>query len=379
MRNIDEVRRRVLSVRGTRMLGTVALVAVGTLAACGGGDGTTGIGRSALDANAIGASANKLQAVVSQPVLAAIISQGASSGVPTFDRGVARMPRLLPRLTAGATRLVPDTRGALGAGAHARSTSSHATITGFTAAIPDSLLGKTLVPDVLGTFSINSGLTGAPANGVRFIVRTLGTTQDLGYADLTQSISGATTTLTLDVKTTAGTVLMHNVETTTTSGSNANDGFTGYVTNGTDRVDYSITAQTVGARTVAYTTITAPSASVALADTTVIDGLAANDVDVVRLTVGTSTVRLTTATKPDGSGGYVESDTTNITANGAPFARVVVDASGTPQLTGPNGGSLSASDQQALYAVETVLAGAAYTLLAPLTVAFWLYIVTGGL
>lgn len=377
MRNIDEVRRRVLSVRGTRMLGAVALAAAGTLAACGGGDGPTGIRGSVLDANAIGASANKLQAVVSQPVLAAIISQGASSGVPTFDRGVARMPRLLPRIMVGAARLVPDTRAALGA--RARSTASHATITGFTAAIPDSLLGKTLVPDPLGTFSINSGLTGAPVNGVRFIVRTLGTTQDLGYADLTQSVSGATTTLTLDVKTTAGAVLMHNVETTTTSGSNANDGFTGYVTNGTDRVDYSITAQTTGARTVAYTTVTAPSASVALADTTVVDGMAANDVDVVRLTVGTSTVRLTTAAMPDGSGGFVESDTTNITANGAPFARVVVDASGTPRLTGPNGGSLSASDQQALYAVETVLAGAAYTLLAPLTVAFWLYIVTGGL
>lgn len=386
MRKIDEVQRcalrtGALRVRGARMLGTAALATVAMLAACGGGgDGSTGIsGRSVLDANAIAASGGKMQAVLSQPTLAAIVSQGANSGLPTFDRGIARVPRLLPRIVAGGDRLVPDARGARSAIVGSPTAATRATVTGFTAVIPDSLLGKTLVPNALGAYSVSAGTTGAPTNGVRFIVRSVGSPQDLGYADLTQSISGGTSTLTLDVKTTTGTVLMHNVETTTTSGSNQTDAYTGYATNGTDRIDYSITAETVGARTVVYTTVSAPSATVALADTTVIDGLAANDVDVVHLTVASSTIRLSTAAARDSSGKFVEGDTTNITANGAPFARVVVGPSGTPTVTSPNGSPLSSGDQQAIYAVESVLAGAAYTLLMPLTVSLWLYLATNGL
>lgn len=367
---------RDLGSRGTRVVGAMGAVALLTLAACG-GDGTgPGTTQPTLDAAAMGATADRLAAITSQPVIVAMLAQSSSAALPSFNRGVGRIPRLV----ASASRLVPSagparTSPAVGVPRPMLA----AAIGGGTALIPDTLLGKTLVPNAQGSFTVNPSVTGAPANGVRFVIRALGTTQDLGYADLTETVSGATFTLTLDVKTTSGTLLMHDVETTTTSGSNETDSYTGYATNGTDRIDYTVNLQTVGARTVATSTFGAPSADVAVADTSVVDGMTATDVNVARMTIGSIVVRVTASAVADPEfGGYLPSDTSKVTVNGTPFATVVIGSSGAPSVTAPNGGPLSANDTRALVSTMGMLSSVEVVLLAPLAVVLWLLVATSG-
>lgn len=380
MRNLDSVGAR--TVRTLRLAGAVMLVAT---AACGGSDATgPGTTHPSLDAATIGTSANKLQAVTSQPVLAAMLAQGSAVGLPTFARGVARLPGLMPRLAPGsmpsASRLVPPARIA-GAPLASRLSAHvpHATIGTPTALIPDTLLGRTLVPDASGAFVVDPTLTGAPSNGVRFMVRTPGTTQDIGYADLTESVSGAGSTLTLDIKTPAGAVVMHNVEATTISASSETDALSGYATNGTDRMDYVVNIVSTPTRTTSTTTIGAPSANVAVADTTVIDGMTAADVHVSRITVGSTVVRITAPAVVDAQyGGYVESDTSKVTVNGAPFATLATDQSGNASITAPDGSALSPSDMSAMAAIADILVSAGTLILAPVLVVLWLLIATSA-
>lgn len=384
------------TVRATMCAATLAI------AACGGSDATApGVTHATLDAAAIGATASRLQAITSQPVIAAMLSQGAAAGLPSFARNVAQLPRLTPRL---APRLTPPLSGLVTSAARltpfARSTNqrttpptdqranvslatprlaTHATLGDPTALIPDSLLGKTLVPDAQGAFSVNSSLTGAPPNGVRFIIRTLGSSQDLGYADLTEAVSGATDALTLDVKTTAGVPVMHNTESTTISGTNETDTFGGYVTNGTDRIDYTVNLLTTSTRTSATTSLTAANAGVAVADTAVLDGMTASDVHISHITVGPTVFRITTPAVVDSEfGGYTESDTSRVSVNGAPFATITTDASGTPSITAPDGSPLSTSDTSVLTSLEGILVSTGSVILAPVVVVVWLLIATNG-
>lgn len=365
-------------VRTTTVRTSVAAAAVLTLAACGGSDATgPGTTRPSLDPATIGATADRLQAVTSQPVIAAMLAQGSAAALPTFARNVVQIPQLTSRLPHAlalrglmttAARLAPVPRLA-----------PHATLGDPTALIPDSLLGRTLVPDPQGVFAVDPSRIGAPSNGVRFVIRNLGATQDLGYADLTEGVSGATATLTLDVTTTAGALVMHDVESTTIGTSSETDAFDGYVTNGADRIDYTVSVQSSASRSLATTTMTAPSANVAVADTSVLDGMTATDVDVARVTVGSTVIRITTPAVADTQyGGYIESDTSRVTVNGAPFATVTVDAAGTPSITAPDGSPLSASDMSALTSVEGILLTAGTVVLAPVLVVLWLLIATSA-
>ena len=372
MRNLDSVEAvRARLVRVARLASVTVLVSI---AACGGSDATgPGIAHPSLDATTIGTSANKLQAVTSQPVLTAMLAQGSAAGLPSFARGIARLPRLTPRVTL---RLAP---GSMVAASRLVPHAAHAVLGDPTALIPDSLLGKTLVPDANGLFTVAPSLTGAPPNGVRFMVRTPGTTQDIGYADLTENVSGAASTLTLDVKTPTGTIVMHNVETTGFTGTTETDVLGGYATNGTDRMGYTVNIVSTPTRTTSATTVGAPSANVAVADTAVIDGMTAADVHVSRITVGQTVVRITSPAVVDAqNGGYVESDTSKVTVNGAPFATIAISQSGFPSITAPDGSALSSSDMSALTSIVGILISAGTLILAPVVVVLWLLIATSA-
>lgn len=346
----------------------VTAIGLATVGACGGSDVTSPGTTPALDATALNTTATRIAAITGQPVLSAMMSLGNFPGLPAFSRGVARVPGLV----AHAARLVPPAGRSRPQPAASRllPPAAHGTTASF---LPDSLLGKTLVPNAQGGFAVDTSRTGAPASGVRFIIRSAGTTQDLGYADYAESTSGATTTLTLDVKTTAGATLLHDVEATASSGNGDTDAHTGYVTNGTDRIDYSLTSQTVNDRTVETSAVTATSVGVAVADTLVLDGSSAGDVSTARVTVGSTVFRIATPSVPDPDfGGYMPGDSSTVSVNGAPFATIVVDDGGAPKVTSPSGAPLSTNDSQALISVMGIYVSTEMVLLVPLIVSLWL-------
>lgn len=369
-----------VSVGRARMALAVGLTTA--LAACGGDGGTAPAGAPSLDASVITPRANRVAALTSQPVIAAMLAQGSALGLPSFQRNVAALERMVAasRAPSVAPTLVRATRGtrATLAPAAARVT-ARAAATGTSSLIPDSLLGRTLVPNAQGHFVVDPTRTGAPAGGVRFVVVTPGTTQEIGHVDLTDQIDATGELTVMDVV--AGTtVLMHNATVITSSSTGENDTSRGYLTNGTDRVDFDFVIVTtygsVEDRTTGILTIASPGIGISMIDSTVVSGETAADLNVGRLTIGNTTIRTVTPSVADPAGGYTASDTTRVTVNGAPYATIVTGASGVTYLA-PNGTPLSASDRAALAGVEQIVVAAAGVVLAQLIVVFWLLGVTG--
>lgn len=371
-----------------RVSGRVARVALAiglttALAACGGsGDGGVGPGgRASLDPTVIGPRADRMAALTTQPVMAALLAQGSALGLPAFQRSIAGIERaLVPalyRATPMGATLVRSTRGTR-ASLGAAPTRLSAT-TGASSLVPDSLLGRTLVLNAQGHYVVDPTRTGAPATGVRFVIFTPGTTQEIGHADLTDQITSPTELTVIDVV--AGTtVVMHNATVITTSSTGEDDTSRGYLTNGTDRVDFnfvmSTTYRPVEDRTTGVLTIASPGIGISMIDSLVASGLAAADQQVGRLTVGNTTVRTVTSSVGDASSGYVPSDTTRVTVNGTSYATIVTGATGTSFLA-PDGSPLSASDRSALASVQQIAAASIGFVLAELIVLFWLFDATG--
>jgi hypothetical protein len=355
--------------------GLMAALAAG-LGACGSAGGTGPGTAPSLDASVIGPRADRVAALTKQPVIAALLSQGSTIGLPSFQRNIAGLQRMVaaslaPSRTSGGSHptLAPAaTRLTARSGA-----------TGTSSLIPDSLLGRTLVPNAQGHFVVDPARTGAPAAGVRFVIVTPGTTQELGYADLTDQID-ATSELTVMDVVAGGTVLMHNSTVITTSATGEDDTARGYLTNGTDRIDFNFVIATtyrpVEDRTTGVLTIASPGIGISMIDSTVISGIAAADQQVGRLTIGNTTIRTVTPSVADPSGGYVASDTTHVTVNGAPYATIVNGASGVSYLSA-NGSQLPASDQAAFAGIEQIALAAVGLIVAQLVVTFWLLDATG--
>lgn len=370
MRGTGGRARTVLAV------GLSATLAVG-LAACGGDGGTGPGGAPSLDASVITPRADRVAALTRQPAIAALLSQSGTIGLPSFQRNVAGLQRMVAASLAP-SRAPAGTHVTL-APAATRLPARPAATTGTSSLIPDSLLGRTLVPNAQGHFVVDPARTGAPATGVRFIIVTPGTTQEVGYADLTDQID-ATSELTVMDIVAGGKTLMHNAVVIATSSTGENDTSRGYLTDGTDRVDFNFvmvtTYRAVEDRTTGVLTIASPGIGISMIDSTVISGLAASDQQVGLLTIGNTTIRTVTPSVADPSGGYTASDTTRVTVNGASYATIVNGPSGVSFLS-PNGSQLPASDQAAFAGVEQIALAAVGLIVAQLVVTFWLFDATG--
>jgi hypothetical protein len=335
----------------------------------------------------IGPRADRVAALTSQPAIAALLSQGSAIGLPSLQRSVAGLQRMVAATLAQslAPSLAPslargsDRMHATLAPAATRLTTRSAATTGSSSLIPDSLLGRTLVPTTQGHFVVDPTRTGAPAGGVRFVIVAPGTTQEVGYADLTDQIDATGEVTTVDVVA-SGTVLMHAATVVATSATGENDTSHGYLTNGTDRVDFDfVIATTYGSvedRTTGVLTVASPGIGVSMIDSTVISGLVAGDQQVGRLTIGNTAIRTVTPSVADPSGGYAASDTTRVTVNGAPYATIVNGSSGVSYLA-PDGSQLPASERAAFASVEQIVLAAVSIILAQLIVTFWLFDATG--
>lgn len=199
---------------------------------------------------------------------AAACSDGTGPNDARFDArrvqaGVSAIERAAASRVLGSLQAVGRSVGDVGASAAPGSVSwspglesavrklSTAAVDAGTALIPvmrPSVLGKTFVYDPsVRKYVPDPGRTGAPSNGVRFILYDVDPNenplagQEIGHADLTDErrSSAATAGIRLEVVTGGVTRLAYSFDLTGSLQSAQFDVF-GYITDGSDRIDFSI-------------------------------------------------------------------------------------------------------------------------------------------
>ena len=234
--------------------------------------------------------------------------------------------------------------------------------------IAPQYLGKTYVlTGSAGSYTYTASTrTGAPANGVRFILyavdpitfQPVSPLVETGHADLIDL--STSTTNSLQVVIIEGTTTYANY---TVSGSDAsgvaNLTLTGFVSDGATQVNFSISFKSNNsAGTLSETTtIDAPSQSFHLgfnvSGTSSVSGTVTTTQVTLdfTLTSGTDTASAhgtVTSTVDSSNGNSTDNGTINVTVNGAAFATITITTTGAT-ITAPGGGALS-SDQQKVVA-----------------------------
>jgi hypothetical protein len=252
-----------------------SLFALG-LAACGGDNGPT-----EFDATGTTADVQAVDQAFASPAVAGFAAVGANMdaalGSPVVSAsfgaiGQGRSPR-----TANAAGYVASVRGLLAA----RGTARGAAVAGGPARIPAELEGMTFVYDPTAGEYVESELTGAPSNGVRFVLYAVdpltgeiaeGLTE-VGHADLIdESTESEVSARVLVVSTSDVTHLDYRV----TASGNDNGGnvnVDGFVTDGTTRADFDLENRITGDENSATLTLDysldVPSRDLAMTNTAV--------------------------------------------------------------------------------------------------------------
>jgi hypothetical protein len=219
---------------------------------------------------------------------------------------------------------------------------------GVQAIFPVDVLGKTFVWDTtLHKYVVNATLTGAPANGVRFVLYLMGDTllgqprlplQNVGSADLTDQSTNLSNKIGVQVKYLSQVIADYTIAGTLTTG-----GLTlralGYLTDGVTRLDFDF-AMTLSASTLGVNyTLSGSNGFAATLQVTV--SLQTNGGTVLwRVTYAGTTVEVNLTE----TGSTV---TGQILFNGS-VAALVTGNGGNPTITGSGGRTLTASDIAAL-------------------------------
>lgn len=222
------------------------------------------------------------------------------------------------------------------------------------AAIPAEYLGTTFVWDVDTDTYITSDLGGAPSNGVRFILYAINPANlqpieplvEVGYVDLTATqttssatvhaivVSGGVTYLDYAVVATAGT-------------SSASFSVSGYVTNGTDRVNFDLEMRGTQDEATLDFQLAVPTRGGFVMEIEVTGSDLESDAGTFSLDMTArgdhGTVRI------QGTGSGTEASY-NVTVNGDLFA-TITETSTTLTILGPDGAALSPDERDALEAI----------------------------
>jgi len=226
------------------------------------------------------------------------------------------------------------------------------------ASIPPDLLGATFVWDVGVQHYALSDLTGAPADGVRFLLYAVNPVTgipveplvEIGYADVTTTQTSASASVNIVVVSEDVTYLDYTARITAESQSTGDIAVSGYVTNGQDRVNFDLdTGVTFSQTTVDLAldyTLTVPTRGGFRID---LESDLSGDFEAE---TGTYTLDLT-ARGPHGtvniSGNATEGGGTfQVRVNGDLFATIDVSAGDTPVITGRDGGALTPAEEAAL-------------------------------
>jgi hypothetical protein len=230
------------------------------------------------------------------------------------------------------------------------------------ATIPPQYVGKTFVYSA-GAYVVSTR-TGAPANGVRFILYALDpvtllpvepvANNEIGYVDLIDMSAGTTSAARVIVVSQNVTYLDYRVSVTATS-TTGRVTVLGFLTDGTTEATFNLraTLNSLGGLTLVE------SIDVPMRDLSV---------DLTLNTTGTTPETATIGITLDmrGQNGWVRltgqstatSTTLNVLINGNQFATINQPAGGAAVITGANGAPLSTDEQAALEAVFNFSAGA---------------------
>jgi hypothetical protein len=226
------------------------------------------------------------------------------------------------------------------------------------ASIPPDLVGTTFVWDVNVQHYAASDLTGAPADGVRFLLYAVNPVTgipveplvEIGYADVATTQTSSSASANIVVVSENVTYLDYTARITASSASAGNIGVSGYVTNGDDRVNFDLDTDVSFTQTTLDLgldyVLTVPTRGGFRID------LEADLSGAMETETGSYTLDLT-ARGPHGTvniaGNATDgSGTFQVKVNGDLFATIDLSAGDTAVITGKDGGALTAEEEAAL-------------------------------
>ncbi|HET7240696.1 MAG TPA: hypothetical protein VFI77_06035 [Gemmatimonadales bacterium] len=313
-------------------------------------------------------TSSDLSAVNSSFDSPALLSFDAASDEISLTTGGAAALALQARPTAAlATGGKASAMRYAGALAKALSRGPHPSLAVAAAAIPPDLLGTTFVYDVSVQHYAASDLTGAPANGVRFLLYAVNPVTgvptepltEVGYVDVVTIQTSSSASVNIVVVSDNKTYLDYSAKITANSSTSGTIGVSGYVTNGQDRVNFDLDNHvTFGDNTMDLTldyVLTVPTRGgfrIDLeADATTSDVTNNTTVNLDLTAQGQhGTVRIT-GSETNGTGTF------QVKVNGALFATIDVTAGSQATVTGKDGQSLTADEQAALEDVFSMFGG----------------------
>jgi len=235
------------------------------------------------------------------------------------------------------------------------------------AAIPPDLLGTTFVYDVNTQHYAASDLTGAPANGIRFLLYAVNPVTgiptepltEVGYADVVTTATSVNIVVVSDNVT----YLDYSARVGATSASSGSINVSGYVTNGQDRVNFDLDNRISLNVSPSDTTLnltqdyllTVPTRGgfrIDLESTLSYSSATDNSTLTLELTAqGEHGAVSITGTETNGTGTF------QVKVNGELFATIEVTAGSQPVVTGDEGGALTPEQEAALEDVFHVFGG----------------------
>lgn len=325
------------------------VVAALALTACGSEPGT-------FDPAATSSDVNAMTAAFESPVIQSFaLAAGSVDAVAAARAGftLGQLETATSR-SRDAARYISRVRGVLGSPAQGLSASS--------ASIPPEALGKTFIYSTTEDRYVASDRTGAPGDGVRFVLYAVNPItgqiveplNEIGYADVVVEEGSSSASAQVTVVSGGTTYLDYEVE-LSGSGSGGRILVDGFVTNGTDRADFRLDNTVVfsgdmsGQFTLDYA-IEVPSRDLSFEfDMTIEgDGLTGDGTITLALELSGPNGRVDLA----GTYSTATAGTLDVDVNGEDFATINITAESTTEtsieVVGANGNALTDAEREAL-------------------------------
>ena len=222
------------------------------------------------------------------------------------------------------------------------------------AAVPSTALGKTYVWDTTNSVYVQSDLTGAPSNGVRFLLyavnpvtfRPVGPLDEVGYVDIIDESGSSTVAVRAVVVSNGTTYLDYSVHAGGTS-STGSVTVSGYASDGNTRANFNlentVTQTSNGITLVLDYGLDVPTRNLELDWTATVSETADQSQVAVDLTINGENGRIRLQGTGDASGSSF-----TVQVNGELFATITLVSGSDPVITGAQGQALTAEEDEVL-------------------------------